>query len=113
MLIAPAGAAKRFLMAHMNQDKPDDISAELFLLMRSAPAPIGHMRIKESVATLDSRLPIGFARQEVIRRDNRFLEYAYEQGAAIGGATGAGGEAPKLLLVEKSARPIVSGCRAG
>ncbi|TFY89501.1 type II toxin-antitoxin system HipA family toxin [Pseudomonas kairouanensis] len=98
--IAPSGAAKRFLMAHMGRDKPDDISAELFLLMRSAPAPIGHMRIKESVAMLDSRPPMGFARQEVIQRDNRFLEYAYEQGAAIGGATGAGGEAPKLLLAE-------------
>lgn len=36
----------------------------------------------------------------MVQRDNRFLEYAYEQGAAIGGATGAGGEAPKLLLTE-------------
>ncbi|AKS07323.1 type II toxin-antitoxin system HipA family toxin [Pseudomonas trivialis] len=98
--IAPAGAAKRFLMAHIGQEKPDDISADLFLLMRSTPAPIGHMRIKESVASLDSRPPMGFARDEVIQRDNRFLEYAYEQGAAIGGATGAGGEAPKLLLTE-------------
>lgn len=98
--IAPAGAAKRFLMAHIGQEKPDGISADLFLLMRSTPAPIGHMRIKESVAALDSRPPMGFARQEVIQRDNRFLEYAYEQGAAIGGATGAGGEAPKLLLTE-------------
>lgn len=98
--IAPAGAAKRFLMAHVGRDKPDDISADLFLLMRSTPAPIGHMRIKESLGTLDSRRPMGFARQDVIQRDNRFLEYAYEQGAAIGGATGAGGEAPKLLLTE-------------
>lgn len=98
--IAPAGAAKRFLLAHLGQDKPDDISADLFLLMRSTPAPIGHMRIKESVAAMDSRPPMGFTRQEVIQRDNSFLEYAYEQGAAIGGATGAGGEAPKLLLTE-------------
>lgn len=98
--IAPAGAAKRFLMAHIGQDKPDDISADLFLLMRRTPAPIGHMRIKESVTASDSRPPMGFAREEVIQRDNRFLEYAYEQGAAIGGATGAGGEAPKLLLTE-------------
>ena len=43
---------------------------------------------------------LGFSREEVISRDSRFLEYAYEQGAAIGGATGAGGEAPKLLLTE-------------
>lgn len=98
--IAPAGAAKRFLMARIGREKPDDISAELFLLMRSTPAPIGHMRIKESIEALDNQPAIGFERDEVIQRDNRFLEYAYEQGAAIGGATGAGGEAPKLLLTE-------------
>lgn len=98
--IAPAGAAKRFLMARIGREKPDDISADLFLLMRSTPAPIGHMRIKESVEALDGQRPLGFERQEVIQRNNRFLEYAYEQGAAIGGATGAGGEAPKLLLTE-------------
>ena len=35
----------------------------------------------------------------MITRDQRFLEYAYERGAAIV-ATGAGGEAPKLLMTE-------------
>lgn len=43
---------------------------------------------------------MGFGFDDVVTRDQRFLEYAYEQGAAIGGATGAGGEAPKLLLSE-------------
>ncbi|WP_085723960.1 HipA domain-containing protein [Pseudomonas sp. R37(2017)] len=98
--IAPAGAAKRFLLAHLGRDKPADISADLYLLARRTPAPIGNMRIKESAETVDQREPIGFKRQDVISRDNRFLEYAYEQGAAIGGATGAGGEAPKLLLAQ-------------
>lgn len=45
---------------------------------------------------------MGFARQDVIDRDNTFLEYAHEQGAAIGGASGAGGEAPKLLMVQSA-----------
>ncbi|WP_347902808.1 HipA domain-containing protein [Pseudomonas purpurea] len=98
--IAPAGAAKRFLMTRIGHDKPEGISADLFLLARSTPGPIGNMRIKESLETLSSRPAVGFARDDVISRDNRFLEYAYEQGAAIGGATGAGGEAPKLLLTE-------------
>ncbi|WP_256666173.1 MULTISPECIES: HipA domain-containing protein [unclassified Pseudomonas] len=98
--IAPAGAAKRFLLNRMAGEKPDGISADLFLLARSTPAPIGHMRIKESVRGEGGRPAIGFARQDVIERDNRFLEYAYEQGAAIGGATGAGGEAPKLLMTQ-------------
>ena len=98
--IAPAGAAKRFLLARLGQDKPADISADLYLLGRSTPAPIGNMRIKESAEAVDERQPIGFKREDVIHRDSRFLEYAYELGAAIGGATGAGGEAPKLLLTE-------------
>ena len=98
--IAPAGAAKRFLMSRMGRDKPEGISADLFLLARSTPAPVGNLRIRESLETLGNRPAIGFQRAEVIARDNRFLEYAYEQGAAIGGATGAGGEAPKLLLTE-------------
>lgn len=98
--IAPAGAAKRFLMARIGRDKPANIDAALYLLARSTPAPIGNMRIKESAEAVDPREAMGFERQDVIARDNRFLEYAYEQGAAIGGATGAGGEAPKLLLAQ-------------
>ncbi|ONH42435.1 type II toxin-antitoxin system HipA family toxin [Pseudomonas gessardii] len=98
--IAPAGAAKRFLLKRVGQSKPDNVSMDLFLLGLCTPAPIGNLRIKESFEALDTRSPIGFARQEVITRDNGFLEYAYEQGAAIGGATGAGGEAPKLLMVQ-------------
>lgn len=98
--IAPAGDAKRFLMARIGQEKPDGIREDLFLLARSTPAPVGHMRIKESLQAEDGRRAIGFERKEVVERDNRFLEYAYEEGAAIGGATGAGGEAPKLLLAQ-------------
>jgi len=101
--IAPAGAAKRFLLARLGQEKPAHIGADLYLLGQSTPAPIGNMRIKESAEAVDEREPIGFKREDVVHRDSRFLEYAYEQGAAIGGATGAGGEAPKLLLTENKA----------
>ena len=98
--IAPAGAAKKILIKQIGREKPDDLNIDLFLLGRSTPAPIGHLRIKESFERLDSRTALGFSRQDVIDRDNSFLEYAHEQGAAIGGATGAGGEAPKLLMAE-------------
>lgn len=98
--IAPSGAAKRFLMAHLGRERPVGISDDLYLLARSTPAPVGNLRIKESMSHLDTSDPMGFTRQDVISRDQRFLEYAYEQGAAIGGATGAGGEAPKLLMTE-------------
>ncbi len=98
--IVPAGAAKKILIKQIGWEKPEDLSIDLFLLGRSTPAPIGHLRIKESFERLDSHAALGFSSQDVIDRDNSFLEYAHEQGATIGGATGAGGEAPKLLMSE-------------
>lgn len=67
--IAPAGAARRFLLARLGQEKPADIGADLYLLGRCTPAPIGNMRIKESAEVVDERKPIGFERREVISRD--------------------------------------------
>lgn len=98
--VAPSGAAKRFLISHIGREKPQGVSDDLYLLRRSTPAPIGNLRIKESVDGLQQGAPLGFSRTDVINRDQHFLEYAYEQGAAIGGATGAGGEAPKLLMTQ-------------
>jgi len=100
--IIPAGAARRFLLARLALPGGENYPADLVLLQRCTPAPVGHMRIKESFEALSQASSIGFDRAEVVARDSHFLEYAYEQGAAVGGATGAGGEAPKLLLVEDS-----------
>ncbi|MES2820846.1 MAG: HipA domain-containing protein [Pseudomonadota bacterium] len=97
--LLPAGAAKRFLLKRLSE-RPADLDTDLFLLSRCTPAPVGNLRIKEAAVHLVDAPRLGFARAEVVSRDARFLEYAYEQGAAIGGATGAGGEAPKLLLTE-------------
>ena len=98
--IAPSGAARRFLITQLGRQKPEGLSDDLYLLGRSTPAPIGNLRVKESVAVLEEGEAMGFTRADVITRDQHFLEYAYEQGAAIGGATGAGGEAPKLLMTQ-------------
>ncbi len=97
--LLPAGAARRWLERRFGHERPADWDPELFLLARCTPAPIGHLRIESSVLpqVWASR---AFSRDEVIARAEDFLEYAYEQGAAMGGATGAGGEAPKLLLTE-------------
>jgi len=98
--ILPAGAARRFLLKRLSGERPEGMNLDLFLLGRCTPAPIGNLRIKESAGAIAGSPVLGFTRDEVVSRDSRFLEYAYEQGAAIGGATGAGGEAPKLLLTE-------------
>ncbi len=98
--IVPAGAARRSLEARFSNEKPEGMDMEFFLLKRCSPAPIGHLRVKESFEHIDQGRTIAFSRAEVVERTNKFLEYAYELGAAIGGATGAQGEAPKLLMAE-------------
>jgi serine/threonine-protein kinase HipA len=98
--IIPAGHAKKSLLKRFNDEKPEGMDTDLFLLGRCTPSPIGNLRVKESVEALEDSGVEAFARQEVVERTNDFLEYAYEAGAALGGATGAQGEAPKLLLAE-------------
>ncbi|MAB98410.1 MAG: toxin HipA [Pseudomonadaceae bacterium] len=98
--IIPAGAAKRSLLRRFNDSSPAEMDTDLFLLGQCTPAPIGNLRIKESVERLETSHKEGFERDEIINRDTDFLEYAYESGAALGGATGAQGEAPKLVLTE-------------
>lgn len=93
-------AARRFLLRQIGHERPDGMGSELFLLARSTAAPIGHLRIKESLAGLHRRPTLGFTREQVATLDNRFLEYAHEQAAAFGGTASIGDEAPKLLLTE-------------
>lgn len=98
--IIPAGAARKSLQKRFGGEKPDGMDMSFFLLSRCTPSPIGHLRVKESFEHIDQTRKEAFAREEVVDRTNDFLEYAYESGAALGGATGAQGEAPKLIMVE-------------
>lgn len=98
--IIPAGAGRRHLLSRMVV--PPGMSIDLFLLQQFAAAPIGHMRIKSAAGALCSaqKLTGGFHRDEVVQAGMGFLDQARESGMAISGALGAGGEAPKMLLVE-------------
>lgn len=98
--IIPAGAARKSLEGRFGGDKPDGMDMEFYLLRRCTPAPIGHLRVKESLDSLVPGRVEAFTRQDVVDRTNDFLEYAYEAGAALGGATGAQGQAPKLVMTE-------------
>jgi serine/threonine-protein kinase HipA len=98
--IIPSGAARKSLERRFGHERPAGMDLNLFLLERCAPAPIGHLRVKEAASHIDANSRVAFSRADVVERTSAFLEYAYEQGAAIGGATGAGGEAPKLLMTE-------------
>lgn len=98
--IMPAGAARKSLINRFGGEKPDEVDMDFFLLGRCTPSPIGHLRVKESFEHIDQSRLEAFPRREVVDRTNDFLEYAYESGATLGGATGAQGEAPKLIMVE-------------
>lgn len=96
--IIPAGAGRRYWLNYLGLS-PLSESEQNFRLLESATiAPIGHLRIKQSV----ENLPMGenrlFDIKEVVNRHADFLDYANQMGAIAGGATGAGGEAPKLVL---------------
>lgn len=103
--IIPAGASRRYWISQLAlQGKPAN-EQDYTLLKAGTIAPVGNLRIKESLPQLppDSQLKSRrFPAEWAIERDTDFLEYAQQMGAASGGATGAGGEAPKLLLRRNS-----------
>jgi serine/threonine-protein kinase HipA len=99
--IMPAGAAARFWIRHLGLGTLSEGEQQYRLLAQGAISPIGNMRIKEAVPPLPLDNDIALRRftvQDVVDRQADFLEYAQQMGAISGGATGAGGEAPKLLL---------------
>lgn len=96
--IVPSGAARRWWRARLGSDAISEGELDWVLLREHTVAPIGHMRVSRAEAEIVTAIP--FSKDEVCRRSVAFLDHAAELGSAIGGATGAGGDAPKVLLVE-------------
>lgn len=99
--IMPSGAARRYWTQRLGITGVPGPQQDFQLLRHGCIAPVGNLRIKESLPTLppNSALRgIRFNAVDVVERDTDFLEYAQQMGAISGGATGAGGEAPKFLL---------------
>ncbi len=99
--IMPAGESRRYWIAHLGIQGLTPSEQDTELLRQGTIAPVGNLRIREAVpprpqgSTLEA---LRFPLSDVIERHTDFLEYAQQMGAASGGATGAGGEAPKLLV---------------
>lgn len=99
--IMPAGAARRHWINLLGLGNLAAARQDVELLRHGTIAPVGNLRIKEALPELPagSRLKARrFSVADVVERNTDFLEYAQQMGAASGGATGAGGEAPKLLI---------------
>lgn len=103
--IIPAGASRRYWIALLGLQGKSASEQDYTLLKSGTIAPVGNLRIKESLPQLPANSQLKsrrFPAEWAIERDTDFLEYAQQMGAASGGATGAGGEAPKLLLRRNS-----------
>ncbi len=97
--IMPSGASRDYWVSHLGIADQNKAKQDLELLKHGTIAPIGNLRIKEAVpAKTPDTIAVKFGKQQVADRDSDFLEYATENGAVSGGATGAGGAAPKILL---------------
>ncbi|WP_299018772.1 HipA domain-containing protein [uncultured Photobacterium sp.] len=97
--IVPAGASRRYWIKYLDLAGLSFSQQTFVLLKHGTMSPIGNLRIKDSLPPVNQVAEkMKFAISDVVERDGDFLSYAQSKGAAAGGATGAGGEAPKLLL---------------
>jgi serine/threonine-protein kinase HipA len=93
--VRPMGNARRWWLNRLRLiDAP---GSDFQLLRQGTVAPVGNLRIAES---LPPRLgpPRRFPADAVVEREHDFIAWAAEHGAQVGGATGAGGDSPKVLL---------------
>jgi serine/threonine-protein kinase HipA len=102
--IIPQGAGRRHWVKILGYDRDPAHTIDTQLLKQGCIAPIGNLRIKEAAEAFQERVShsdkVLFSREDVCARADNLIEYAQNLRVAIGGATGAGGDAPKLLLLE-------------
>lgn len=99
--IIPSGAARRYWVNYLGLQRLSNAEQDSILLEKGGIAPVGNLRIKEAIPPINPESTLHlryFSTVDVTDRHIDFLEYAQQIGAISGGATGAGGEAPKLLI---------------
>ena len=97
--IMPAGSSRNYWLRKLGLTDENLAARNFELLSRGTIAPIGNVRIKESIPERpENPIVIHFTVEDVCRLEVDFIEYAQANGAAAGGASGAGGAAPKLLV---------------
>jgi serine/threonine-protein kinase HipA len=100
--LVPTGAGRRGWIDRLNLK--DNRSADWDLLINGARHPVGWLRVigdqAISSGNQDDLDHEGFSREEVALREESFLEYAIERGAAVTGSSDVQGESPKLLITE-------------
>ncbi len=99
--LMPSGAARRTVLSELNIPLADDGKVHDWeVLLQGSANPIGNLRIKQSVKRFAQNQHPGFDRQDIVDRNEDFIEYARSQGAPVSGSSGLQGDAPKFMLVE-------------
>lgn len=111
--ILPAGKSRQWWLNYLDLSRQSEFQQNIGLLRHACIAPIGHLRIKQAFENRPPQNNIRFPIKQAIAMQYNFLEYANQQGAAVGGATGAGGVAPKLLLMAKNEEVYIDADFAG
>lgn len=93
--LRPMGNARRWWLNRLTL--PDVPGSAFQLLKYGTVAPVGNLRIAEALPA-NLGMPRRFPADAVVHHEHAFIEWAAENGAQVGGATGAGGDSPKLLL---------------
>ncbi|RUO30789.1 HipA-like protein [Aliidiomarina sedimenti] len=111
--LLPAGESRTWWLNYLNVSRSSAFEQSYALLTKACMAPIGNLRIQEAIEQINYDTAHRFPIESVVQLQHDFLEYANEQGAAVGGATGAGGAAPKLLLMVENNQVFIDGDFAG
>ena len=97
--ILPSGANRRYFLKELGIS--DNAEADWPLLLAGGGNPPGNLRIRQAVQAPPVRtVHEGFDYEEIINREEHFIEYAKENDAPVAGSSGAQGDAPKFLLTQ-------------
>ncbi|QGR73434.1 type II toxin-antitoxin system HipA family toxin [Acinetobacter lwoffii] len=104
MDLLPQGYGRKELLRQLNFSENTQEQADWALLKAGAGNPIGNLRIKEAYEWLQGQFPVqqnhGFSLDQVVERQENFIESLASYGLFIAGSSGIQGEWPKLLLTQ-------------
>lgn len=104
MDLLPQGYGRKELLRQLNFSENIQEQADWALLKAGAGNPIGNLRVKEAYEWLQGQFPVqqnhGFSLDQVVERQEKFIESLASYGLFIAGSSGIQGEWPKLLLTQ-------------
>jgi len=104
MDLLPQGYGRKELLRQLNFSENTQEQADWALLKAGAGNLIGNLRIKEAYEWLQGQFPVqqnhGFSLDQVVERQEKFIESLASYGLFIAGSSGIQGEWPKLLLTQ-------------